>query len=99
MERTGTFIAIHSQVERLKTEGVVDFFQAIKSARLQRTGFVHNTVSYKYTVCYSHQYHTGGSVVNFSYYKELRNDDAHLWLILTNLSHSPNYIQSTECLQ
>ena len=51
MERTGTFITIHSQVERLKTEGVVDFFQAIKSARLQRTGFVHNTVSYKYTVC------------------------------------------------
>ena len=51
MERTGTFITIHSQVERLKTEGVVDFFQTIKSARLQRTGFVHNTVSYKYTVC------------------------------------------------
>ena len=51
MERTGTFIAIHSQVERLKTEGVVDFFQTIKSAGLQRTGYVHNTVSYKYTVC------------------------------------------------
>ena len=45
MSRTGTFLTIHSQVERLKTEGVVDFLQAIKSARLQRAGFVLNTVS------------------------------------------------------
>ena len=30
-------------------------------------------------------------MVTSSYYKELRNDDAHLWLILTNLSPSPNY--------
>ena len=30
--RTGTFICLHSQLERLKTEGVVDFFQAVKSA-------------------------------------------------------------------
>lgn len=43
--RTGTFLIIHSQVERLKTEGVVDFLQAIKSARLQRAGLVSVPVS------------------------------------------------------
>ena len=44
VSRTGTFLTIHSQVERLKTEGVVDFLQAIKSARLHRAGLVPNTV-------------------------------------------------------
>ena len=44
VSRTGTFLTIHCQVERLKTEGVVDFLQAIKSARLQRPGIVNNTV-------------------------------------------------------
>ncbi len=43
--RTGTFICIHAQLERLKTEGVVDFFQFIKSARIQRAGLVSNAVS------------------------------------------------------
>ena len=43
--RSGTFICIHSQLERLKTEGVVDVFQAIKSARIQRHGLIPNTVS------------------------------------------------------
>ena len=47
VSRTGTFLTIHCQVERLKTEGVVDFLQAIKSARLQRPGIVSNTVSKK----------------------------------------------------
>ena len=42
--RSGTFICIHSQLERLKTEGVVDFFQAIKSARIQRAGIVPEVV-------------------------------------------------------
>ena len=45
VSRTGTFLTIHCQLERLKTEGVVDFLQAIKSARLQRPGLVNNTVS------------------------------------------------------
>ena len=45
--RTGTFICIHAQVERLKTEGVVDFFQFIKSARIQRAGLVPDVVSPK----------------------------------------------------
>ena len=45
VSRTGTFLTIHYQLERLKTEGVVDFLQAIKSARLHRPGLVNNTVS------------------------------------------------------
>ena len=43
--RTGTFICIHAQLERLKTEGVVDFFQFVKSARMQRPGVILNRVS------------------------------------------------------
>ena len=42
--RSGTFICLHSQLERLKTEGVVDFFQAVKSARTQRAGLVPDAV-------------------------------------------------------
>ena len=42
--RTGTFLCLHSQLERLKTEGVVDFFQAVKSARIQRAGLVPDAV-------------------------------------------------------
>ena len=38
--RTGTFICIHAQLERLKSEGAVDFFQYIKSARIHRAGLV-----------------------------------------------------------
>ena len=45
VSQTGTFLTIHFQVERLKTEGVVDFLQAIKSARLHRAGLIPNTVS------------------------------------------------------
>ena len=42
--RTGALICIHTQLERLKTEGAVDFFQCIKSARIQRAGFVPDVV-------------------------------------------------------
>jgi protein tyrosine phosphatase len=42
--RTGSFICIHSQLERLKTEGVVDFFQGAKSARIQRAGLIPDDV-------------------------------------------------------
>jgi protein tyrosine phosphatase len=45
---TGTFICLHSQLERLKTEGVVDFFQAVKSARIQRAGLVPDADQYAY---------------------------------------------------
>ena len=43
--RTGTFICLHAQLERLKTEGVVDFFQYIKSARVHRAWLVTEVVS------------------------------------------------------
>ena len=43
--RTGAFICLHAQLERLKAEGVVDIFQFIKSARLSRPGLVQNVVS------------------------------------------------------
>ncbi|CAI8039710.1 Receptor-type tyrosine-protein phosphatase S [Geodia barretti] len=46
VSRTGTFLTIHCQLERLKTEGVVDFLQTIKSARLHRPGLVNNTDHY-----------------------------------------------------
>ena len=49
VSRTGTFICIHAQLERLKTEGVVDFFQSIKSARIQRAGLVPDVVSARST--------------------------------------------------
>ena len=45
MGRTGAFICMHAQIERLKTEGVVDVFQFIKSARLNRPGLVQSVVS------------------------------------------------------
>ena len=50
--RTGTFICLHSQLERLKTEGVVDFFQAVKSARIQRAGLVPNAVCCKHLLTF-----------------------------------------------
>ena len=46
--RTGTFICLHSQLERLKTEGVADVLQAVKSARIQRAGVVRNAVCLLY---------------------------------------------------
>ena len=42
--RTGTFICLHSQLERLKTEGVVDFLQVVKASRIQRPGLVPDAI-------------------------------------------------------
>ena len=42
--RTGTFICLHSQLERLKTESMVDFLQAVKASRIQRPGLVPDVV-------------------------------------------------------
>lgn len=57
MGRSGTFICIHAQLERLKTEGVVDFFQFVKAARTQRPGVILNVVSLPsfllYVVCWT----------------------------------------------
>ena len=43
--RTGTYIAISNLLERMKTEQVVDVFQAIKIIRGARPQFVENVVS------------------------------------------------------
>ena len=42
--RTGTFICLHSQLERLKTEGVVDFPPGCQASRIQRPGLVPDAV-------------------------------------------------------
>ena len=47
--RTGTFLSIYSQVERLKTEQVIDVFQWVKSARIQRAWLVSNQVKIIFT--------------------------------------------------
>ena len=47
--RTETFICLHSQLERLKAEGVVDFFQAVKSAHIQRAGLIPEAVCHENT--------------------------------------------------
>ena len=43
--RSGAFLCIHSQLERLKTEGEVDIFKYLKSARTRRIGLLSDPVS------------------------------------------------------
>ena len=42
--RSGAFLCIHSQLERLKTEGEVDVFKYLKSARTKRIGLLSEMV-------------------------------------------------------
>ena len=42
--RTGAFICIYYQLERIKTEATADIFQCVKSSRLQRAGLVRTLV-------------------------------------------------------
>ena len=42
--RTGSFICIHSELERLKAEGVVNIFQSVKAMRSYRPGMVQDVV-------------------------------------------------------
>ena len=49
--RTGTFMTIYSQIERAKSEGVVDVFQFIRGARMQRFGLVRSEVSFEVCAC------------------------------------------------
>ena len=44
--RSGAFLCIHSQLERLKTEGEVDIFKYLKSARTKRIGLLSELVCY-----------------------------------------------------
>ena len=38
--RSGAFICMHSQMERMKAEAMVNIFQFIKAVRIQRAGLV-----------------------------------------------------------
>ena len=40
MGRTGAFLSIHAQLEKIKTEALVDLFQFVKSARIHRAGLI-----------------------------------------------------------
>ncbi|KAL5486720.1 hypothetical protein EMCRGX_G019237 [Ephydatia muelleri] len=42
--RTGSFICIHSELERLKAEGVVNIFQSVKAMRSYRPGMVQDVI-------------------------------------------------------
>eukprot|EP00731_Ephydatia_muelleri_P019017 Em0011g1057a len=46
--RTGTFITMHSELERLKAEGALDVFQRVKLCRIARPGLVQNVCQYVY---------------------------------------------------
>ncbi|XP_064370450.1 receptor-type tyrosine-protein phosphatase epsilon isoform X1 [Dromaius novaehollandiae] len=48
--RTGTFIALSNILERVKAEGLLDVFQAVKSLRLQRPHMVQTLEQYEF--CY-----------------------------------------------
>ena len=43
--RTGAFCTLYSVLERVKTEQIVDVFQAVKTLRIQRTGLMTTVVS------------------------------------------------------
>ena len=45
--RSGTFAALCSVLERVKTEQVVDVFQTIKALRIQRPGLVKDVVCFE----------------------------------------------------
>jgi protein tyrosine phosphatase len=45
--RSGTFAALCSVLERVKTEQVVDVFQTVKALRIQRPGLVKDVVCYE----------------------------------------------------
>ncbi|XP_038265796.1 receptor-type tyrosine-protein phosphatase epsilon isoform X1 [Dermochelys coriacea] len=48
--RTGTFIALSNVLERVKAEGLLDVFQAVKSLRMQRPHMVQTLEQYEF--CY-----------------------------------------------
>ena len=54
--RSGVFVVLYTQLERLKTEHLVDVFQGVKSARTQRMRIVHSAV--RYYICDAISAHT-----------------------------------------
>ena len=49
--RTGVFIALSIGIERLKVEGTIDLFQAVRQLRTQRPAMVQTIVSSACFVC------------------------------------------------
>ena len=45
MGRTGVFITVMSEIERIKFDGEIDIFQTIKAIRVQRPNMVSTGVS------------------------------------------------------
>ena len=45
VSRTGAFCTLYSVLERVKTEQIVDVFQAVKTLRIQRVGLLSTIVS------------------------------------------------------
>ena len=50
MGRTGTFLCIHALLEQVKSEGLVDFFQFVKSSRIHRPSIISDLVIIFYMV-------------------------------------------------
>lgn len=48
MSRTGAFICIYAQLERIKSEGMADVFQCVKAMRLQRPAVVAKVHEFQY---------------------------------------------------
>ena len=51
MGRTGAFICMCSEVERIRMEGITDVFQSVKAARTQRPYMVSTVVSAVHIHC------------------------------------------------
>ena len=51
--RTGAFCTLYSVLERVKTEQIVDVFQAVKTLRIQRTGLLSTIVSFSFVIAVS----------------------------------------------
>ena len=46
MSRTGVFISVMSEIDRVKVEGEIDIFQTVKAARTARPHMVSSVVSF-----------------------------------------------------
>eukprot|EP00731_Ephydatia_muelleri_P016193 Em0009g617a len=66
--RTGAFIGIYAQLERIKTEGIADIFQYIKGARLQCPGLVSSVEQYIF--CHEVIADYVGTFDNYANFKE-----------------------------
>ena len=51
MGRTGTFIAIDTEVQRIRQEGVVDVYNCVHKMRYWRNSMIQTLVSQLYCIC------------------------------------------------